>query len=131
MCIRDSHYSALSRTIDSATLPSGGGVIFSTFNELWVSDGTTLGTSLLIATGHSCSDFVSMNNLIYMGCRHDTTSSTDSSSLWVTDGTTIGTNEIENFSLLGNVDTKIGGLTIVNSNIYFHLTGVDLSLIHI
>lgn len=100
-------------------------------SELWISDGTLVGTHLLkdIATGransmtdYSFSEFVILNNKAYFIATDDT----GKLNIWRTDGTEAGTELFQNIE--GNTyNNIISKLKVMGGNLYFAITTVGSS----
>lgn len=88
--------------------------------ELWISDGTTAGTFMLMdfdTSGHSAiSDMVVMNGYIYFAAPDGT----GARELWKTDGTTAGTTIVTNL-VSGWPSSAPNKLKVVNNQLYFIL----------
>ncbi len=108
--------------------PTGSSVVYnnllflssgdvSTTNELWSTDGTTTGTSLVKSFSSSLftTDFVAMNGLFYFIIK--TKNPDTGSELWVSDGTTNGTTLIKNIN--SDPSATFTTLTVFNNKLYF------------
>jgi ELWxxDGT repeat protein len=87
--------------------------------ELYVSDGTQSGTTMLkdIFAGSSNSNIQYLtlhNNLVYFSANNDTSGQ----EMWKTDGTTTGTVMVKDFNT-GQTGTTLRDLTSFNSELYF------------
>lgn len=83
-------------------------------NELWLSDGTENGTSILKdinpgSDGSGCSNFVIHKGLLYF-----TAKDTGSTQLWTTDGTTAGTRKVTT-----NIQGTMFAFTSAGDRLYF------------
>ena len=88
--------------------------------ELWVSDGTEIGTTIVKdinpSGGSSISNMININNMLYFSANNGT----DGSELWKSDGTTAGTIMIKDINLT-SINPFFGpaGFTLFKGLIYF------------
>ncbi len=91
-------------------------LVFNNFHQLWKSDGTTTGTSLIKKITISAANNVVMNNKIYFA--GDTTNSNPvKDQLWQTDRTSIGTRLVKAINPSGG--SYISNMTVCGGKIYF------------
>ena len=90
--------------------------------ELWISDGTTVGTMVLKeiypgSYGSNPRNFFVFGTKILFTASNDT----DGEELWITDGTSAGTQMVKNI-YPGQTSSSIQGFTILNGEAYFYAT---------
>jgi ELWxxDGT repeat protein len=93
--------------------------------ELWRSNGTTAGTSLISSLGTDAN----ISNLIAFGSRvyFTATDAINGSELWVSDGTSAGTQRVTNINPTGSSDPN--NLVILGNTLYFFAnTGTNYEL---
>ena len=88
--------------------------------ELYKTDGTTVGTSLVkdIEVGSNSSNpsnFIVVNGVLYFTCN----TASDGNELWKTDGTSVGTVLVKDFNLLMGSSSNPNYLVGLNNKLYF------------
>ncbi|MEQ9376133.1 MAG: T9SS type A sorting domain-containing protein [Imperialibacter sp.] len=87
-------------------------------NELWITDGTEGGTSLLKDTNEGASG---ITNFFHMQVGSDLFIIIDTKEVWKTDGTAAGTILVKDFTGIGSIQFDAGEAISLNGKLYFRV----------